>query len=189
MPFSWKTPFGFLLTMLFETVMDLTALAIFIPVATFFIGSCWQFCCIVDDSSTLGLAVTPVASTSIAVTNGTKKLTARKWKKDFCTLVQFHLDAKELSWNSFSNSKSKIKKKNTTINYDFMQFSIVIFFRLIADFNADYKFIMLGFFLWILLNISSSLLIAESVECTNFVKCVFFIDKVEIYWISIVSSC
>lgn len=128
MPFNWKTPFGFLLAVLLQMAMNLISIAIYFPMTTYFAGSCWLFCSILDESPTLSVAGTSAsAASTYSLVDGTSIAMARKLKKDFCTMVQFHSDAKELSGNSMQNWKRKKKTGNNNNNYTILcYFSIEI---------------------------------------------------------------
>lgn len=92
MPFSWQNPPGFILTMIFEAIVDLISIATYVPLVTYFIGSCWLFICILNDSPTLssGNGTSTIANTSDAADD-------TELKEDFCKMVQFYSDVKELS--------------------------------------------------------------------------------------------
>lgn len=91
MPFSWKTQHGYISAIIFEALIDLISLGIYVPIITFFTGSCWIFICILKDSPNLcGSATSTVAGTSNAMCD-------TKLKTDFSQVVQFYSDVKQLS--------------------------------------------------------------------------------------------
>lgn len=131
--------------------MDFLAIAIFIPNVAYFIGSCWLFIGILNDSPTLNRHTTN-AGASNAVDD-------TAFKQSFCQMVQFYSDVKELCPIS-----SAVKTKNMQTNKQIL--NNFFFCRLVNEFNATVEILSLIFFLFTLLNIASTLLIfeAESVE-------------------------
>lgn len=82
LPFNWKNPIGYLLAMIFETILDLVVIAVFVPFTAYFVGSCWLLSCIADD---------------IPILNAKRRISHGKLKEDFCEMVQFYSGAKEFS--------------------------------------------------------------------------------------------
>lgn len=104
MPFSWKTPFGYVLTLLFEIIIDLIVVSIYLPNITYFIGLCWLIISIFDiDSPTLYEPIN--CSTADIISNA--KHADKKLKANFLQLVHFYSDAKELSSSVFIGFNSR----------------------------------------------------------------------------------
>lgn len=102
MPFSWKTPLGFILTIICETFSDAVALAIGVPIITFFVGSCWLFHCILKNSPTLNRNHARLAASTSHSADDIEL------KRALCKMVQFYSDVKELSQPSCSNWRKHI---------------------------------------------------------------------------------
>lgn len=104
MPFNWKNPFGYFLTMVFEFSTNFVSITIYVLTATLLAGSCWMLCCILDESPTLIVIATP-ATSIFCLTIGTPKAAKIELKKDFCNMVKYHADAKELSFYTIDGNK------------------------------------------------------------------------------------
>lgn len=87
MPFSWKTPFTYLLTLIFEIIMDFIVVSIYIPNVTYFIGSCFFLIFIFDIDS-------PILHASIVKPYAND---GRQLKANFINIIHFYSDAKGLS--------------------------------------------------------------------------------------------
>lgn len=116
MPFSWKTPVGFVVTMLLEAVIDVIAIVIYVPNGAYFIGTCWLFSCILNDSPTLSRK----PSSTITIAGTSNAVDDTELKRSFCKMVQFYSDVKEFS--SILNVIQRKRKPNSTGNSDFSRF-------------------------------------------------------------------
>lgn len=105
MPFSWKTPFGYVLTLIFEIIIDFIVVSIYVPNITYFIGLCWLLISIFDiDSPTL---YAPIDCSTADIISNTKPYAGKQLKANFLQLVHFYSDAKELSSSVFIEFNSR----------------------------------------------------------------------------------
>lgn len=111
MPFSWKNPRGFILTMIFETIANVTSILIYVPNITYFIGSCWLFICILNDAPALSRNVASSSSNA----NDDIEL-----KRELCKMVQFYSDVKELSGFIILILKNERKIENVYLGTVYM---------------------------------------------------------------------
>lgn len=88
LPFDWRTPHGFILAFLYEVITDTVASLTYVPLISFFVGSCWLFIAFVRDiTDDLFILYKNVKSrkNNIALT------------KQFCKIVKIYSNTKELS--------------------------------------------------------------------------------------------
>lgn len=88
LPFNWKTPFGYLIALLFETVAMFGVNLGSVPIGCFLLGTCWLVMAFVDD-----------IINDISILNGYGKSMRDAWKvkPQFHFIVQNIADAKQLS--------------------------------------------------------------------------------------------
>lgn len=88
LPFNWKTPFGYLTTFLIQCSAAYTSICCFIPMKCFIIGCCVLFATFVEDIT---------HDLSLFNTNKSINRGGNGTIRQFCNIVQFHSNVKELS--------------------------------------------------------------------------------------------
>lgn len=87
-PFNWKTPLGYLIALLFETIAQFCVQVMQVPISCFFIGTCWFAMAFIDD-----------ILNDVTILNGYAKRMRNAWKvqKQFYFIVQNIADVQQLS--------------------------------------------------------------------------------------------
>lgn len=88
MPFNWRTPLGYTIAFLDELIADTVGVLTYVPLMSFFIGSCWTFIFFIKDITTNDLPFLGIDVRS--------KNRCVESKKRFCKIVNFYADAKGL---------------------------------------------------------------------------------------------
>lgn len=89
LPFDWKTPHGYALAFLYESITDYIVSLTYIPLITVLIGSCWFFIAFVKDITN---------DLFILDKNEIAKRNDVELTQSFCKIVKFYSDANELSF-------------------------------------------------------------------------------------------
>lgn len=89
LPFNWRTPLGYIITLAAEYTSINSAVFGFTPIISFFIGSGWFAIWIVKD-------ITNDLS-ALKVKKASSNKQKRELKEKFCYIVRFYSDARELS--------------------------------------------------------------------------------------------
>lgn len=104
LPYNWKTPLGYLITLVFQAVAAISTFLSFIPTICLLCGSCFLIIAFVDD-----------ISNDLDILNnidggGMSRPCHRIVKERFCNTIQFHTDLKGLVTVKYVE-----KKENDTI--------------------------------------------------------------------------
>lgn len=86
MPFDWKTPLGYTIAFLDELIADAAGVLTYVPLISFFIGSCWAFIFFIKDVTVNDLHFFKVDVRS--------KNSSVESRKRFCKIVVFYAEAK-----------------------------------------------------------------------------------------------
>lgn len=152
LPFDWKTPFGYVLAWFAQAAAANSCLVHVNLVMCFLIGSCCLIIGILKD-----------IENDFAHLNGNKTSKRRRGEmnEQFCFIVRFHTDVRQLS--------SDNEKKNSNILENFNFFLVFSLCRLIDELNKIYKFIITGVLCWALISLCVSILVfvAQLVEYTQ----------------------
>lgn len=92
-PFDWKTLVGYPIALLAQYAGSFTGMMAFVPIICFFIGSCWLVSSFVRDLTT-ELAQYFSDGQHPRKASGTK---GAEMMNHFIRIIQFHVDAKQLS--------------------------------------------------------------------------------------------
>ena len=98
MSFNWKIPSGYLVAFFDEMIADTVGGLTYVPLISFFIGSCWIIISIIKDIMT--------DLRFLEVNNGSNKCVA-ELKKSFCKIIKFYADTKGYSEDSTIASTMK----------------------------------------------------------------------------------
>lgn len=88
LPFDWKTPFGYPVALLCQTLAVYASILCVIPCICNVIGSSWIFTASINDICN---------DLPLLIVGGRSLQNRENTKKRFCKFVQFYLDSKELS--------------------------------------------------------------------------------------------
>lgn len=92
LPYNFKTPFNFLVTIIAMAFSMISLILSFIATVSFLIGSCWLFISFMKDlTNDLGF---------LNVGGSKTNESRRKMKQRFCKIIQDYLSVKELSRHS-----------------------------------------------------------------------------------------
>lgn len=157
LPYNWRTPLGYLVTLIIQTVASLSCILSIVPAICLLVGLCWLIISFVED----------VTNDLNALNIGQNTERSRRIMKErFCSIIQLHMELKQLSIAIRMDADSFIKLTRKGKRW----LTFFVFFRFSDDFNGIFEFIILGFFLWTILSIYNTLfiffaLLVEYSEC------------------------
>ena len=138
LPYNWKTPFGYLITLAAESASTHSALFCTSPIVSFFGGWAWlAICSLKDISNDLPELIVGKG------THGRRK----EMKKRFCSIILFYSDAKQLS--------EALKSPIHFIN----ELDLICSHRFLAEFSKINEFIISSVFLFMIFTLSCSLMV------------------------------
>lgn len=140
LPFSWKTPGGYLFALIFESISAFYTCLFLSSLLCFMIGSSLLLMDFVGDITN---NLSHLIDTQTLERGNHAKITV-----NFYDTVQFHSCAKQLSWH-------------LPLDYLHILFHNLNF-RFTKEFSEIYEFIITGAFLWCLVTICSSLLVLQA---------------------------
>lgn len=91
MPFNWRTPFGYLITISLQYILAQYSIAFICPVLCFFIGSCFLL------KSFAGNITNDINSLNAVAKKKSDRNYAKKIRTIFCNAVQDHGELQQLS--------------------------------------------------------------------------------------------
>lgn len=95
MPFSWKTPSGYMIAFLDELVSDIVGTATYVPLISFIVGSCWLLITFIKDISS-DLSSIEAEEISNKTVDDSKKL--------LCKIIKFYTDIRGWGREACENS-------------------------------------------------------------------------------------
>lgn len=157
MPFNWKTPSGYLITLLFEFFSFHCADVFIIAVLCFLVGTCFLLKSFIAD----------ITNDLHLLSNGKIKTVkqAQRIQKIFCEIAQDLAKIKELSVILFWCLQNFWFGMNTVKHYEFCITTMIC--RFVDKFNQIHKFVITTFFSWTLLTLCCSFLIIQ-LELVNY---------------------
>lgn len=151
MPFDWRTPFGYLLSWIFECAQTYSTLLCCVPNIGVTIGICWLLISILKD----------ITSELHALKIDRQSQSSRiKLKRRFCKILHHYSVLPQLSKKLHEN----------TSDFNVIGFFLLIsFLRLASRMNEMTEFTILMLFLWTVANVTSSLLILLALWVNHFI--------------------